>query len=124
MSVGAIIVAAGRGTRLGAELPKQLLRIGDRTMLRRSVDAFDRHPGIDVLVVVLDGSATITIDGAPEQLGAHEAVLVPRSAARSTFAGPEGARYLTIHGPRAAMSPRLRHPASPSPTIELEEPPS
>jgi 2-C-methyl-D-erythritol 4-phosphate cytidylyltransferase/2-C-methyl-D-erythritol 2,4-cyclodiphosphate synthase len=53
MSVGAIIVAAGRGTRLGGDRPKQLLRIGDRTMLRRSVEAFDRHPGIDVLVVVL-----------------------------------------------------------------------
>jgi 2-C-methyl-D-erythritol 4-phosphate cytidylyltransferase/2-C-methyl-D-erythritol 2,4-cyclodiphosphate synthase len=53
MSVGAIIVAAGRGTRLGGDRPKQLQRIGDRTMLRRSVEAFDGHPGIDVIVVVL-----------------------------------------------------------------------
>ena len=37
MSVGVIIVAAGRGARLGAHVPKQLLDLGGRTMLQRSV---------------------------------------------------------------------------------------
>lgn len=53
MSVGVILVAAGRGTRLGADLPKQLLEVGGRSILRRSVDAFDAHPGVDEIVVVL-----------------------------------------------------------------------
>ena len=53
MSVGVIIVAAGRGTRVGTAVPKQLLDLGGRSVLRRSVDAFDRHPAVDELVVVL-----------------------------------------------------------------------
>jgi 2-C-methyl-D-erythritol 4-phosphate cytidylyltransferase/2-C-methyl-D-erythritol 2,4-cyclodiphosphate synthase len=53
MTVGAIIVAGGRGARLGADVPKQLLEIDGRSILRRAVEAFDRHPRIDRLVVVL-----------------------------------------------------------------------
>ena len=53
MSVGVIIVAAGRGERMGAGVPKQLLDLGGRTMLQRSVEAFDVHPGIGEIVVVL-----------------------------------------------------------------------
>jgi len=50
---GAIIVAAGRGDRLGAEKPKQFIELGGRTLLQRSVAAFDQHPAIAHLVVVL-----------------------------------------------------------------------
>jgi len=46
-------VAAGRGDRLGAEKPKQFIEVGGRTLLQRSVAAFDRHPAIEHLVVVL-----------------------------------------------------------------------
>lgn len=53
MTVGVIIVAAGRGSRMGVQVPKQLLDLGGRTMLRRSVDAFDTHPAIEEIVVVL-----------------------------------------------------------------------
>jgi 2-C-methyl-D-erythritol 4-phosphate cytidylyltransferase/2-C-methyl-D-erythritol 2,4-cyclodiphosphate synthase len=53
MSVGVILVAAGRGTRLGSDVPKQLLEVGGRSLLRRSVEAFDGHPGVGELVVVL-----------------------------------------------------------------------
>jgi len=53
MSVGVIIVAAGRGARLGASVPKQLLDIGGRTILQRSVVPFDAHPLVSELVVVL-----------------------------------------------------------------------
>ncbi len=53
MPVTAIIVAGGRGVRLGAGQPKQLLEIGGRSMLQRSVDAFLAHPAVDEIVVVL-----------------------------------------------------------------------
>lgn len=53
MSVGVIIVAGGRGARLGAAVPKQLLEISGRSMLRRAVETFDEHPRVDHLVVVL-----------------------------------------------------------------------
>jgi 2-C-methyl-D-erythritol 4-phosphate cytidylyltransferase/2-C-methyl-D-erythritol 2,4-cyclodiphosphate synthase len=53
MPVGVIIVAAGRGARLGGATPKQLLDLGGRSVLQRSVAVFDRQPAIAHLVVVL-----------------------------------------------------------------------
>ncbi len=53
MRVGVIIVAGGRGQRLGGPVPKQLLDLGGRTILQRSVLAFDSHHEVGDLVVVL-----------------------------------------------------------------------
>ena len=49
----ALIVAAGRGTRLGAPLPKQYLTLGGVPVLRRTVEAFTRHPAVDRVRVVI-----------------------------------------------------------------------
>jgi 2-C-methyl-D-erythritol 4-phosphate cytidylyltransferase/2-C-methyl-D-erythritol 2,4-cyclodiphosphate synthase len=61
MPVGVIIVAAGRGERLGGRVPKQLLEIDGRSIVARSVAAFDASPDIDHLVVVLP--AALVADG-------------------------------------------------------------
>ena len=53
MSVGVIIVAAGRGARMSATVPKQLLDLGGTTVMRRAIAAFDTHPRVDRMVVVL-----------------------------------------------------------------------
>ena len=53
MFVSAIIAAAGRGTRLGAATPKQLLTLGDRTILQRSFDIVDGHDEIHEIIVAL-----------------------------------------------------------------------
>jgi 2-C-methyl-D-erythritol 4-phosphate cytidylyltransferase / 2-C-methyl-D-erythritol 2,4-cyclodiphosphate synthase len=53
MHVTAIIAAGGRGQRFGGEGPKQLLSIGGRTILERSVAAFLAHPAVDEVVVAL-----------------------------------------------------------------------
>jgi 2-C-methyl-D-erythritol 4-phosphate cytidylyltransferase/2-C-methyl-D-erythritol 2,4-cyclodiphosphate synthase len=53
VSVGVVIVAGGRGARLGGDVPKQFLDLGGRTILQRSVAAFDVHPEVDAIVVVL-----------------------------------------------------------------------
>jgi 2-C-methyl-D-erythritol 4-phosphate cytidylyltransferase/2-C-methyl-D-erythritol 2,4-cyclodiphosphate synthase len=47
----AIIAAGGRGARLGAGVPKQLLDLGGRSILQRSVDAFDASERIDEIVL-------------------------------------------------------------------------
>lgn len=54
----AIIVAAGRGTRMGIDIPKQLLPYKGSTVLGESIRAFYNHPQIDGVVVVSpsDGS--------------------------------------------------------------------
>lgn len=43
---GALIVAAGRGQRFGAELPKQYLPLAGEPILRHALRAFCGHPGI------------------------------------------------------------------------------
>lgn len=53
MHVTAIIAAGGAGRRLGAALPKQMLEIGGRTILERSVAAFTSHPRVSQVIVAL-----------------------------------------------------------------------
>jgi molybdenum cofactor cytidylyltransferase len=47
---GAVVLAAGASTRMGT--PKQLLRLGDRTLLRRTVDTVLASPAWPVAVVL------------------------------------------------------------------------
>src|SRR5258707_7163551 len=47
----AVIVAAGRGTRFGGDLPKQYLPLGGGTVLRHAATAFALHPRIDGVLV-------------------------------------------------------------------------
>ena len=48
----AVILAAGSGSRFGADQPKQFAKIGDRTVLEQSVAAFAGVDGIDEICVV------------------------------------------------------------------------
>ena len=54
----AIIAAAGRGTRLGSQLPKQFLKIGGETILQKSVRAFQGNSQVDEIIVVTDAEFT------------------------------------------------------------------
>jgi len=49
----ALVVAAGRGHRLGGALPKQYLHAAGQPLLRHAVAAFLRHPAIDDARVVI-----------------------------------------------------------------------
>lgn len=46
-----IIVAAGRGKRLGSSLPKQFLKVRGRTILEMSVEAFEQNKYVDEIFV-------------------------------------------------------------------------
>ena len=48
----ALVVAAGRGTRLGGERPKQYRTLGGQALLRHSVERLAAHPRIDRVRVV------------------------------------------------------------------------
>jgi 2-C-methyl-D-erythritol 4-phosphate cytidylyltransferase / 2-C-methyl-D-erythritol 2,4-cyclodiphosphate synthase len=63
--VTAIIAAGGRGRRFGGAQPKQLLMVGGRTLLDRSVAAFLRHPAVDEVVVALPSEL---VDAPPSYL--------------------------------------------------------
>lgn len=49
----ALIVAAGRGSRLGGEIPKQYLPIAGQAMLRYSLETLVNHPSIDAVRLVI-----------------------------------------------------------------------
>jgi 2-C-methyl-D-erythritol 4-phosphate cytidylyltransferase/2-C-methyl-D-erythritol 2,4-cyclodiphosphate synthase len=53
MFVTAIIAAGGRGLRFGAAQPKQLVSVGGRPILERSVEAFLDHPEVNEVIVAL-----------------------------------------------------------------------
>ena len=53
MQAAALIVAAGRGQRLGAADPKQYLLLAGRPVLRHSIDTFLAMPGIGRVQVVI-----------------------------------------------------------------------
>jgi 2-C-methyl-D-erythritol 4-phosphate cytidylyltransferase / 2-C-methyl-D-erythritol 2,4-cyclodiphosphate synthase len=84
MRVAGLIVAAGRGTRLGTALPKQYQALGRETVLARAVAAMLAHPGVGRVIVAIhpgDGAryaaATAGLDDA--RLGPP----VPGGATRS-----------------------------------------
>jgi len=63
MATTALIVAAGKGERLGGALPKQYRLLGGKPMLRRAVEALIGHPAIArVRVVVGAGQEALAGD--------------------------------------------------------------
>jgi 2-C-methyl-D-erythritol 4-phosphate cytidylyltransferase len=58
----ALVVAAGRGERLGSDRPKALVSLAGKPMLQWSVDALRQVPGVDRIVVALPADA---LDAAP-----------------------------------------------------------
>ncbi len=48
-----IVMAAGSGTRMGAQVPKQFLELGGKAILRRTIEVFlEACPGISVITVL------------------------------------------------------------------------
>lgn len=76
MRTAAIIVAAGRGTRAGGEVAKQWQSLRGRPVLDRTIAAFEAHPRVDEIVLVV----------APGDLG-HVADLGLEARARIALGG-------------------------------------
>ncbi|MBM6776528.1 2-C-methyl-D-erythritol 4-phosphate cytidylyltransferase [Collinsella tanakaei] len=52
----ALIIAGGRGERMGQDIPKQFLNVYDKPVIVYTLEAFQRHPAIDSIeVVCIDG---------------------------------------------------------------------
>ncbi len=60
----ALIVAAGSGTRLGGEVPKQYLPLGGRAVLRHSVETFLHHSAISGVRAVISPEHRALYDAA------------------------------------------------------------
>lgn len=70
----ALIVAAGTGQRFGAEQPKQYLDLAGQPVLRRTVEAFRRHPKVSAVRVVINPAFRDLYDAAVAGLDLPEPV--------------------------------------------------
>ena len=71
----AVILAGGTGTRMGGELPKQLIRVAGKPVVEHTIAAFEASPLIDEVVVVmmsghLDAVREIVRDGGHHKVSA------------------------------------------------------
>ena len=80
MHVTAIIAAGGRGDRFGGELPKQLMPLGGRPILQRSVDAFVLHERITDVIVALPSD--LIINAPPYLCGRPKSIAIVEGGAR------------------------------------------
>ncbi|MGH3359142.1 MAG: 2-C-methyl-D-erythritol 4-phosphate cytidylyltransferase [Nocardioidaceae bacterium] len=49
----AVLLAGGVGTRVGLDIPKQLIKIAGRTILEHTLTALHSHPDVDEIVVMM-----------------------------------------------------------------------
>lgn len=104
MSVWAVLVAAGRGERLGDDRPKAFARLGDLPLLAEPLRRLDESEWIDEIVLVAPPEWEEPAILLAEELGASKvSACVPGGATRtdSVRAGvsevAEGAAVIVVH---------------------------
>jgi len=104
VSVWAVLVAAGRGERLGDERPKAFAALGGRVLLAESLERLDASPWIDALVVVAPPEWEEAVIVLAEELAAGKvaaSVTGGETRAASVRAGlaevPETAAVVLVH---------------------------
>ena len=65
----AVILAGGVGSRLGADIPKQFIKVLDKPVLAYTIEAFQRHPQIDAIEVVCHADWKDYLSGMIEEYG-------------------------------------------------------
>lgn len=104
----AVVLAAGKGTRMKSDLPKVLVPVAGRPMIRYVIDGL-RAAGIDKMVVVVGYQADLVrneLKDEPgvefalqaEQLGTGHAVMMCREAIAAHEAGHPGAPVVIVTG--------------------------
>lgn len=48
----ALLTAAGTGSRMGQDIPKQFMHIDNKPIIIHTLERFQEHPGIDAIIVV------------------------------------------------------------------------
>ncbi|MAA97580.1 MAG: bifunctional 2-C-methyl-D-erythritol 4-phosphate cytidylyltransferase/2-C-methyl-D-erythritol 2,4-cyclodiphosphate synthase [Stappia sp.] len=98
-----LVVAAGRGSRVGGDgAPKQYRPLAGRTVLRRTLEAIDRCPGIDRVMVVIHPDDEALYHDAIAGLSPSYALLPPAH-------GGETRQRSVLLGLRALSATAPRH---------------
>jgi 2-C-methyl-D-erythritol 4-phosphate cytidylyltransferase len=65
----AVVLAGGTGARVGLDIPKQLLKIAGKTIIEHTLDAFESHPDIDEILVMMAAGHTAQVQRIVERAG-------------------------------------------------------
>ncbi|MDA1100054.1 MAG: bifunctional 2-C-methyl-D-erythritol 4-phosphate cytidylyltransferase/2-C-methyl-D-erythritol 2,4-cyclodiphosphate synthase [Proteobacteria bacterium] len=96
MTVAALIVAGGRGERLGGPVAKQYQNLAGIPVLRHALLAFCHHPGITVVAVVIRDEDRALYDRAAEGLDLLPPIRGGDSRQQSVLHGLQGLEYLNL----------------------------
>ncbi|MCC8142004.1 MAG: 2-C-methyl-D-erythritol 4-phosphate cytidylyltransferase [Lachnospiraceae bacterium] len=67
--VVALLTAAGTGTRMHQNIPKQFIHVDDKPVIVYTMEAFQKHPNIDAILVVTLDSWDAVLKAYAEQFG-------------------------------------------------------
>lgn len=96
----AIIVAAGKGTRLNAERPKQFLEVLNKPILIHTLDRFEACSSISEVIVVVPVGEIETFTSLAEKFGLHK---ITRIVAGGSTRAESVANGLTAVDPRTEI---------------------
>ncbi len=115
MTTAAVIVAAGRGTRAGGDLPKQYASLAGRPVLAHTVDVFVQHPAIDLVQVVIHADDAPAYAAACSDLATLPPVPGGQTRQESVLAGLAA---LEQHTPSKVLIHDAARPFVDAPTID------
>ena len=101
-NVAAVILAAGSGSRMNANTTKQQLFIDGKTVLRRSLEAFEKCADItSITLVIRDGEADFAKEPPAGLKKLHRIVVGGKTRAESAYAGfvsiPTDSDFVAVH---------------------------
>ncbi|AOS61198.1 2-C-methyl-D-erythritol 4-phosphate cytidylyltransferase [Actinoalloteichus hymeniacidonis] len=113
MSVIAVVPAAGRGERLGAQVPKALVEVAGEPLLVHAVHGLLSAGCVDHVVVAAPAAEVSVVVAAVERFGSQVSVVVGgaergdsvRLALRSGLTVLPGARVVLVHDAARAFTP-------------------
>ena len=94
----AIILAGGSGTRFKSKIPKQYFKIGNKSIINYTIDAFERSSLIDKIIIVVDKKYTNDIS---KKNPKHIVVSGGKNRFESSYNGilacPKNSKKVLIH---------------------------
>ena len=87
--VAAVVVAAGRGTRVGADVPKQYRSLGGQPVVRHALEIFAKHPQISAVQPVIHADDASRFRAASDGLALRPIVFGGATRQASVCAGLE-----------------------------------